>query len=172
MTVERVDFADPAGRRLTDYYLVQRADVSLTCAVTEEGEIVLVRQYRCGINRSDWELPGGGVEPGEDPAAAARRELFEEAGFVASAVTRIGVLDRDAAGSAARIFVFLARGRLVDPLRRPKADEPDQPAVGLVAPTGALKLVLDGAVTEQSSVAAIFLALAFLGASPGGTAPA
>jgi ADP-ribose pyrophosphatase len=46
-----------------------------------DGRIVLVRQYRYPAKRSLWELVAGGLEPGERPLAAARRELLEETGY-------------------------------------------------------------------------------------------
>jgi ADP-ribose pyrophosphatase len=54
--------------------------VSVLC-LTADQQVVLARQYRPGPG--DWldEVPGGGIEPGEDPAAAAARELLEETGY-------------------------------------------------------------------------------------------
>ena len=51
-----------------------------------DGRIVLVRQYRYPVRQSLWELVAGGLEPGESPLAAARRELLEESGYRAGKV--------------------------------------------------------------------------------------
>jgi len=50
-------------------------------AVTPEGKIVIVRQYRFGIEKVTAELPGGAVDPGETSEIAAKRELLEETGY-------------------------------------------------------------------------------------------
>jgi ADP-ribose pyrophosphatase len=49
-------------------------------ARTQNGEFLLVRQFRPALERESLELPGGILEPGEEPASCATRELFEEAG--------------------------------------------------------------------------------------------
>jgi len=47
----------------------------------EPGRVLLVGQYRHLVGTFSWELPGGGAQPGEDPLAAAQRELREEGGY-------------------------------------------------------------------------------------------
>lgn len=50
-------------------------------AITKDQQILMVRQYRFGIQQNTIELPGGLLDPNEDHAVAARRELLEETGF-------------------------------------------------------------------------------------------
>jgi 8-oxo-dGTP pyrophosphatase MutT (NUDIX family) len=54
-------------------------------AVGEDGRILLVGQHRYTLDAFSWEIPEGGVAPGEDPLDGARRELREETGYVAAA---------------------------------------------------------------------------------------
>lgn len=63
-----------------------------------DGRLVLCRHRE----RSTWETPGGHIEPGESPAAAAARELFEETGIVSSELTPVA--DYDVDGIAGRLF--------------------------------------------------------------------
>ena len=58
--------------------------------LTDQNEIVLVRQYRPAIGTWAWELPAGSLKPGEDVERAARRECQEEIGQVASRLERLG----------------------------------------------------------------------------------
>ncbi len=58
--------------------------------VTDDGAVVLVRQYRHPIGRSVWELPAGSLKPGEDPHAAAQRECHEEIGQIPGRLEALG----------------------------------------------------------------------------------
>ncbi len=59
-------------------------------AIDAEGRVVLVRQWRHAVGRALWEIPAGTLANGEDPEAAARRELAEETGFTARSWVRLG----------------------------------------------------------------------------------
>jgi ADP-ribose pyrophosphatase len=69
---------------------------------------LMVRQYRHGAERITTEFPAGLVEKGEDPAAAAARELLEETGYRAGRLTRIGDLHPNPAFMTNRLYTFLA----------------------------------------------------------------
>ena len=58
--------------------------------VTDEGRIILVRQYRAPLGRWAWELPAGSLKPGENVEKAARRECHEEIGLIAGRLERLG----------------------------------------------------------------------------------
>jgi ADP-ribose pyrophosphatase len=58
--------------------------------MTNEGEVVLVRQYRHAIGRAAWELPAGTLKPNEEPKKAAARECQEEIGLVPARLEPLG----------------------------------------------------------------------------------
>jgi ADP-ribose pyrophosphatase len=58
--------------------------------VTDEGKILLVRQYRAPLGRWAWELPAGSLKPGEDVAKAAGRECHEEIGLIPGRLEKLG----------------------------------------------------------------------------------
>lgn len=58
--------------------------------MTEDGQVMLVRQYRHPIGRAMWELPAGSLKHGEAPDLAAARECHEEIGLVPTKVERLG----------------------------------------------------------------------------------
>ena len=71
----------PYGRINDEYYVLEYPTWINVVAVTREGEMVLVRQYRHGLGRTCFEIVAGCVEEGEDPMDAAKRELLEETGY-------------------------------------------------------------------------------------------
>ena len=64
-----------------DWDILTGPDVVSVLALTADGDVVLARQYRPGPGAVLDELPGGFLDPGEDPAAGAARELLEETGY-------------------------------------------------------------------------------------------
>ena len=78
--------------------------------VTADGQLVMVRQYRHGSREVTLEIPGGIVDPGEDPAVAAARELIEETGYRAASVRSLGSLNPNPALFGNRVHTFLAEG--------------------------------------------------------------
>ena len=79
-------------------------------AETAEGELVLVWQYRHGSDAMSLEVPGGVIDPGEEPLDAARRELEEETGYTAESFELVSVVEPNPALQGNRCFTYLARG--------------------------------------------------------------
>jgi len=73
-----------------DVEIVRHRPCVVLIPIEDDGRVVLVRQYRAPIDRETWELPAGGIEDGEAPDAAARRECEEETGRAPHRVERLG----------------------------------------------------------------------------------
>ena len=81
--VEVHDVTAPEGDRF-DYPIVHLPRVAIALVVREGDageEVLMLRTYRYPVNRYGWELPGGGVDDGEEPRVAAAREAAEETGW-------------------------------------------------------------------------------------------
>jgi ADP-ribose pyrophosphatase YjhB (NUDIX family) len=72
------------------YHAVAQQDYLAIVALTPDGRIPIVRQYRPAVEDFTWELPAGLVEHGENPEAACARELLEETGYSVRAVHSLG----------------------------------------------------------------------------------
>ena len=87
---------------------LQAPDWVNVVAVTERGDMVLVEQYRHGTDDITLEIPGGAVDPGEDAATTAARELEEETGYRGSELIEIGRVAPNPAFLSNRCWTFLA----------------------------------------------------------------
>lgn len=90
--------------------------------LTDEGNVICVRQYRYPFSEVMLEIPAGKLDPGEEPIACAQRELLEETGYQARELTPLGVYDPSVAVLDEKIHLFLARG-LTFRAQNPDADE-------------------------------------------------
>ncbi len=71
----------PDGRTIEDYYVKESRGFAVIFATTADGRVILVRQYKHGIDRVLLELPAGAIDPGEQPLQTAMREFSEETGY-------------------------------------------------------------------------------------------
>lgn len=88
-TVQIETLTLPKGHELKAEVIRHPGSVVLI-PVTDDGKVILVRQYRAPLGRWAWELPAGSLEPGEDIEAGARRECQEEIGLVPGTLEKLG----------------------------------------------------------------------------------
>ena len=81
LDVQSVPFHHPRRDVRRDFVVVDAPDWVNVLAHTKDGRLVLVNQFRYGIDAFSWEIPGGVIEAGEDPVLAGLRELQEETGY-------------------------------------------------------------------------------------------
>lgn len=105
IAVERVTLPD--GREIPDYYTVRLGDFALVFARTADERVIVLRQYKHGPRRVCLTFPGGGIQQGEDPLAAAQRELLEETGYESTSWRSLGsfVTNANQGCNAAHLFV-------------------------------------------------------------------
>jgi len=100
----------PDGRVVSEWPWVITPDYATVLAMTEDGEFLCFRQTKYGVDGPSLAPAGGYLEPGEDPLAAAKRELLEETGYEAPDWIRLGHYRVDGNRGAGMAYLFLARG--------------------------------------------------------------
>ena len=117
--VERARF--PNGREHETSIVRHPASVVLI-PLQDDGQVVMIRQYRHALRRELWELPAGSLDPGESPEAAAARECEEEIGLVPTRIERLCGLYPTPGYCDEEMIFFRLSG-----LRPPTPDSPHQP---------------------------------------------
>lgn len=93
-----------------DFYVLSAPDWINIIPLTPEGDVVMVRQYRHGIEDLTLEVPGGMVDPDDaHPMAAARREMVEESGYDSDQIVELGKVHPNPAILGNYCHSFLAR---------------------------------------------------------------
>ena len=147
-TVDRLQVSLPDGRpAIRD--VVRHPGAVAIVALTDEGRICVVRQYRTAIDRVTVEIPAGKLAPGEDPADCAARELEEETGFVARRMARLTTIATSAGFADELIHIYMATGLTRGPAA-PDADEFLN--VDLIELTELVDAVLDGKIEDAKTI--------------------
>ena len=102
-------FIKPEEETVVDTYVLKYPDWVNVIGITPEKKILLIRQFRFGSQNIELEIPGGCIDPGEDPLEGARRELEEETGYVADEFIPIGQVDANPAVQTNKCYTFLAK---------------------------------------------------------------
>ncbi len=153
--VRRDISADPRDGRAHDFYVIESPDWINVIPLTDDGQIVLIEQYRHGAGEISLEIPGGMVDDGESPRAAAARELLEETGYEAGEVTLLGKTRPNPAIQDNWIHTFLARG--VRYRCEPENAGTEQTFVRLLPLESIPTLIAEGKITHSLVVAGFHL---------------
>ena len=134
------------------YTVVTNPDSAFVVPIFENGDTMLVRQWRHAWDVSSWEVPAGTFDGDEDALTCARRELAEETGLVAERYTPLGIV-HGAAFLTGRAHLFLAE-RLTESDRNPETYEQDMEVLRLPF-REALDAGLEGLIIHSGSITAL-----------------
>lgn len=147
--------------RVGDFVVIDSRDWANVIAITDNHHVVMIEQFRHGLNDITLELPGGIVDHAEDPAETCRRELLEETGYAPTSEAPIEIISRVSANPAIltnHVHTGLVRG--VRPTRAQSLDEHEEIAIHLVPLAKIPDLINTGRIHHSLIVAGLG-ALAF-----------
>lgn len=151
----------PNGQIIDDFFVVIRPEIALILPITNNQEIVFVRQYRHGVSEILLELPAGSFDAAiEDAETAAVRELQEETGYLSEKITKLATLYDNPVKDTNKIHLFLAEN--VIKIGEQKLDITEDIEVVLIPVSSVLDKIINGEVCVAGSVAGLFLGLNFL----------
>ena len=141
----------PGGEEVP-YVVVANPDSVFVVPRFDNGDTMLVRQWRHAWDQSSWEVPAGTLEAGEEPLHGASRELAEETGLRAERYTPLGVV-HGAAFLTGRAHLYLAEG-ITESVRSLEPYEQDMVARRLPL-RDAVQAALDGEIAHAGSVTSL-----------------
>lgn len=118
-------------------------------ALTDDGRVCLVRQFRAALDRVTVEIPAGKLEAGEDPLACAERELLEETGMVAGRMAFLTTIATTPGFTDELIHLYMATGLTFGPAH---PDEDEFLNIDLVPIGELVDAVLDGRIEDSKTV--------------------
>jgi len=153
LTAREVEFSPGAASET--YHSIATFDYVIVLALTPDGRVPLVRQYRPAVEGFTFEFPGGIIDTAEGPAGTAARELLEETGFPSRTVHQLGVTKNDAGRLGNRVHSFFIETETLMPNFRSE----DGITIHLVTPSELVDMILSGSFDAQANLGTLLLAV-------------
>jgi 8-oxo-dGTP pyrophosphatase MutT (NUDIX family) len=159
LTADRCEL--PGGRVIESYWVSHEKEWVHVFALDAAGCLVVVRQYRHAAGVVCMELPGGVVDDGEEPLAAAQRELQEETGYAADDWVYLGSLFANPARQTNRVHMFVAQS--ARPVSAQRLDATEDIMVDVLPLDRVHAAIQGGEFSQALHVASFYRALVHLG---------
>ena len=152
----RVDTVRMPDGRETTREIVGHDECVAIVAVDADDNVLLVSQFRKAVEKELLEIPAGGIDRGEEPEAAVRRELREETGYIPGRVQRLGGFYSAPGYCDEYLYLYLAADLTPSPLH---AEDTDNIRLVRMPITQVPGLIISGGICDAKSIAGL---LAFL----------
>jgi ADP-ribose pyrophosphatase len=149
------------GKIIDEYFVVELPTTACAVATTEDGEILMVKQYRHPIKETILEIPGGFVDKGETPEEAMLRELKEETGYEFTAIKNVGKIAANPGVLDNFTYLFLAKGGKKTSVQ--KLDKNEELEVVKISLQELKNLFLENKIVQSLHAMCIFYALREMG---------
>ncbi len=154
----RIDTVLTADGRESTREIVIHADCVAIIPIDADGNILLVKQYRKAAERELLEIPAGGIDPGEQPADAVRREMREETGYLPGKVERLTGFYSAPGFCTEYLHLFLAAELTHSPLR---AEDTEGISLVHIKPEDIPELVNSETIRDAKSIAGLLFYLQY-----------
>ncbi len=148
----RVDTVRLASGRETRREIVEHSDCVAIVAVDGDNNVLLVKQFRKPVEKELLEIPAGGIDPGEDPVAAVRREMQEETGYLPRKVERLGGFYSTPGYCTEYLYLYLATDLVPSQLH---AEDTESIRLAPVPISEIPQLIASGDICDAKSIAGL-----------------
>lgn len=148
----KIDTVELPNRKYSKREIVEHNPVSAIVAVTNEDEILMVKQYRKAVDKYIYEIPAGILELNESPQEGALRELEEETGFVTEDIEYILEFFSSPGFCTEKVYVFVAENLIK---KEQKLDEDEFLECEKIPFDDILKMIEVGEIVDAKSIAGI-----------------
>lgn len=153
LTVRRDHIRQPSGVEIGDYWVLEYPEWVNVIALTQDGSMVMERQYRHAMGWTAYEICAGCAEKGEDPLEAAQRELREETGYTGGEWSKIMTISPNGTSMNNMTHCYLAVGVVPGPQELEPTEDID---VLLMSPSEVMRLLSDGQIVQATMVAPLW----------------
>jgi ADP-ribose pyrophosphatase len=159
----RIDKCEtPTGKIVEPYYVLEYNNWVNGVALREDGQVIMIRQYRQGVGRTLLEIPGGTMDATDpSPLFAMQREMLEETGYQFKEWISLGTVAPNTASSNNYTHMFLATGGVK--VQEQQLDHNEEIAVVIMPLEELQQLMLDNKIVHSLHTTCIFYALLHLG---------
>lgn len=161
-TARKDKYESGSGKIIDPYFVVELPTAAGAMAITEDNEVIFVKQYRHPVNQVLLEIPGGFVDPGEEPEAAIRRELLEETGYSFSEIHLLGKTALNPGVLNNFTYMFIALGGKKTAAQTLDANEEIEIVLKPIAE--ARKMLQNGEIIQSMHALCMFHGFGFLDA--------
>lgn len=146
----------PVTAKEHTFYTLHSRDWANVVAITPENKIIMVRQYRHGIDDVTLEIPAGRIEPSDlTPEATIRRELLEETGYDAKEVIYLGSVHANPAFLDNKCKTFLARN--AQKVKAQELEETEDISVEEIDLNAIAPMIMSGKINHSLTVVGFYL---------------